>query len=98
MASKAYIIMVAILELNLNFKGYYSINKQSRRSTKGSTSAFTGKKTGKKIMVREKSGNFIFGPKVREESGNFVLNCRLPCKFAVILVDYRECLSRYSPI
>ena len=42
-------------------------------------------KQGKKIMVREKSGNFV-------------LNCRLPFKFAVILVDYRECLSRYSPI
>ena len=41
---------------------------------------------------------FYFGPKVREKSGNFVLSCRLPCKFAVILVDYRECLSRYSPI
>ena len=39
-------------------------------------------KTGKKIMVREKSGKsqgkvreFYFGPKVREKSGNFVLNC-----------------------
>ena len=41
---------------------------------------------------------FYFGPKVREKSGNFVLNCRLPCKFAVTLVDYRECLSQYSPM
>ena len=41
---------------------------------------------------------FYFGPKVREKSGNFVLICRLPWQFAVILVDYQECLSRYSPM
>ena len=54
-------------------------------------------KTGKKIMVREKSGNFILGQK----SGKSFKFCfKLPWKLAVtfILVDYRECLSRYSPI
>ena len=68
--------------------------------------AFTCTCTGfpPRLENREKNNGqgkvreFYFGPKVREKSGNFVLNCRLPCKFAVILVDYRECLSRYSPI
>ncbi len=33
-------------------------------------------KSGNKIMVGEKSGNFIIRPKVREKSGNFFSECR----------------------
>ena len=43
-----------------------------------------------------KSGNFIFLLKVREVR-EFYFKCQLPWN-AVILVDYWECLSQYSPI
>ena len=50
-------------------------------------------KSGRKIVVREKSGNLFFLLKIRE-----LKKIRLLWKFAVILVDDQTCLWRYSPI